>query len=220
MNKNLLIGSMVAAVWLGFPHNSDADPLPIQPVTWGVLADGGGGPIDGVLDFTQINRSIIAGYSNTAPEIFHGLMEFNLLDYPLMGSDVFFNFSIFQTTGPWPPETLPFQLYGYIGDGQITHADFSAGTLLSNFTLSSTGNMSLDVSSFVNSTLTNGDRYLGLNIRPNGNPFVNDTAYWFASPSIGPDPSVFVPEPHAFSLFTLGILLTTRLRNFRLQQVS
>ena len=221
MKKNLLIGSVVAALWLGFPHNSDADPLPIQPVTWGILADGGGrGPIDGVADYININRTIITGYSDTNPQIFHGLIEFDLLDYPLVGSDVFFNFSIFQTTGPIPPETLPFQLYGYIGDGQITHDDFSAGTLLFDFTLSSKGKRSLDVSSFVNSALTNGDRYIGLNIRPNGDPFVNGTVYWLRAPSIGPDSSVFLPEPHTVSLFALGILLTARLRTFRVQQMS
>jgi hypothetical protein len=217
MNKIWLLVLLSVTFSVGSDSPADAAAFTIRPSTWGDLADGGVGPIDGMPDLIRTDQAIIAGYSVTTPEEFHGAMEFDLQRYTFAGNNAFLNLFLFDITREPRFEGFPFQLYGYIGDGRITASDFSGGTLLSSFTPSSLGGFSIDVSSFVNQATTNDVRFLGMLIRPDGDPFINETAYWFGSPTVGGTSSTLgergvfaVSEPHGLGLITLVMLTLSR----------
>jgi hypothetical protein len=239
--RSVLKASFVFTITAWLPVATEAVPVrTIQPLAWGILADGGDGPIDGKVDFIEINQRVAAGFSDTLPETFHGLMEFDVRQ--LSDSAAFLNLRVYHATVPesGQPETLPFQLYRYVGDGRITSSDFSAGILFHDFVLSSTlsppghvtvdpKTVSVDVSSFVVAALANGDRFLGFNIRPNGDPFTNETVYFFGTPregrlgtsTLGELNGVVVPEPTTLLLFgtTMAGLGLARLRRWRQKQL-
>ena len=182
-----------------------------NPSTWGFWGDY---PIDGNVDFTEVNGRVVVGYSWNSPEEFRGVYEFSLSSFALTAVSASLRLPVYAINSSDNSfMAIPFQLYGYIGDGQVTAADYSAGTLLSSFTLSALGTLNLDVSSFVASAFSNGDQFVGFNLRPNGNPSVNNAAYYFGTPTQGPASSylaisgTIVPEPQSGLLLLSGMIL-------------
>lgn len=192
---------------------ADTNPPPVTvfpfPATWALFGDG---PIDGVPDFLEVNGRFVAGYSTTSPEVFNGVYEFSLGNLKTAAqSSVLKLQAYFINTDEGVSRTVPFQLFGYTGDGRITGADFSAGTLLSSFSLSAVGTYNIDVSSFVSTAFLNGAQFVGFNLRPNGNPITDRAAYYFGTPTQGPVSSTLVvtavPEPQVATLVLLGMLV-------------
>jgi len=225
--RALLLAAIV--VWFGWPTSRvSADPLAIAPSSWEAFADGD--PFDGTPDYFEVRHRLFAGYSNSGVGEFRSAMEFDI--NALGARPAFLNLFVDRVFTPdfgIPAEALPFQLYGYTGDGRASRSDFSAGTLLDTFVISSLGTMTLDVSSFVATVSDQSDRFAGFLIKPIGDPFTNKTNYFFASPnravgSSGPplflssslgDAGVLVPapvpEPGTFILVgTTGLALIGR----------
>jgi hypothetical protein len=195
-----------------------ADAATLNPTAWGFFSDGGGGPIDGITDYSEIHDRVVSGYSSTTPEIFRGVYEFDLRAYAHTTVAGSLQLSVYDSVfGDSGPEALPFQLYGYIGDGQATPSDFLAGSSLSSFTISSPGTYILDVSGFLASATLSGNRFVGFNVRPNGDPLVNQSAYFLGSPNTGPTSSILVvnqvPEPNLLNFCLCGVFLVSRLRS-------
>ena len=187
----------------------------LAPKAWGFFADGGGGPIDGVVDYSESNNRVVAGYSSTTPEIFRGIYEFDLNPNSFSTVSATLTLRVYEKlTGSGPTGALPFQLFGYTGNGAATSADYAAGSFVSNFTLSSIGVYTLDVSGFVTSVFNTGGRYAGFNIRPNGDPYADTTAFFLGSPNAGPPSSSLtitpVPEPGMLSFCVAWFLGSLR----------
>ena len=206
-------------VW-ALPATTIADPnspsvtYAANPATWGFIADGTSQPIDGVPEFIMVNTMVVAGYSSTSPEVFRGIYEFSLSGYSLTKVDATLRLQVYSANhGGGPVQVLPLQLFGYTGNGQVTLADYSSGSLLSSFTLSSVGQFDIDVSSFVTSAFINGNPFVGFNIRPNGDPNIDISSFYFGSPYEGPVSQLImspvVPEPHAGSIAFLGFAFLT-----------
>jgi hypothetical protein len=189
----------------------------LTPFTWATLSDGGGNPIDGVVDWVEVRSRVVGGFSWTSPEVFRGVYEFNLGSSGFTTVDANLHLRVVEL-GREPANPISFQLYGYTGDGQITAADYAAGTLVSAFTVSSLGTIDVDVSAFMSSAFLRGDQYVGFNIRPSGGPSFNDTYFIFASPTYGQPSSTLmiaqVPEPSTIALAVIGAGLFSR-RFFR-----
>ncbi|MGF1480108.1 MAG: PEP-CTERM sorting domain-containing protein [Cyanophyceae cyanobacterium] len=205
MKTRLLTTIAFLTTVVGF-QSAQAAELSLTPSTWGTLTDGGSEEIDGVVDFISVEDEVIAGYSSTAPEEFQGNLEFGVIEFTVQSmtfiESAFLNLLNYDDSGS--SESLPFQLYGYIGDGQITASDFLAGNLLADFTLDFTGNpesVAIDVTDYVSQVVAAGNEVVGFNIRPDGNPQENNTAYFFSSPAAGPGSSTLdieaqpIPEP-------------------------
>jgi hypothetical protein len=161
-----------------------------------------------MVDYVSVNSSVAGGYSSTAPEVFRGVYEFNLGSYGFTTVAASLRLSVVEV-GFEPAKAIPFLVYGYTGNGQIAAEDYSAGTLVSGFTLSSLGTLEVDVSSFLSSAFARNDRFVGFNIRPDGDPYADDNYYIFATPAYGPPSSTLsltqVPEPSAMSVAALGV---------------
>lgn len=206
--------SLVLVFVLGvLVSRADTNPPPVTvfpfPATWAFFGDG---PIDGVPDYLEVNSRFIAGYSTTSPEAFNGVYEFNIGGLKSAAqSSVLKLQAYYINTDAGVSTTIPFRLFGYTGDGRITGADFSAGTLLSSFSLSAVGTYNIDVSSFVSTAFLNGARFVGFNLRPNGNPITDHAAYYFGTPTQGPVSSSLVvtavPEPQVATMLLFGMLV-------------
>lgn len=208
-----LAGNVAPAVVPRPPPTAVALP----PSAWGFLSDGGVGPIDGTVDYSEANVRVVGGYASTTPEMFRGIYEFDLSDHNLPAVSASLSLQVYDSrSGFGPAEAIPFRLYGYIENGQVTAMDYSAGALLSTFTISSLGTFDVDVSSFVSSALFNGNQFVGFNLRPNGNPNVNHTAYYFGTPAQGPISSTLaispIPEPRSYNLILPGAIFLRLLR--------
>jgi hypothetical protein len=178
----------------------------LSPVAWAFFGDGGGGPIDGGVDYTEVSTRVFVGYSSTTPEVFRGIYEFDLNAFAATTVNAQL---LLRATYSLGVESVPAQLWGYIGNGSASAADFSAGSLLSDFNLAAAGLYTLDVSAFVSAAIQNGFRYVGFNIRPNGDPYANDTSYQLGTPAEGPTSTLqvaAVPEPSAAALLCLALV--------------
>ena len=173
------------------------------------------------------NPAFVVDYS-FIPNLFEerSLMEFDLNTYLPNGSNGFLNLyliggvddaSIFFDAALVPEgyrttisNPLNIAVYGYVGDGILSaNNDYNQGTLLDTFTQSQTGAFSVDLSTYVNSTIQDGNRWLGINLRPIIDPNVSQNVYFYhrpptfgikgdapsASPLQGLPPPNAVPEP-------------------------
>ncbi|RZI84329.1 MAG: hypothetical protein EOP38_09500 [Rubrivivax sp.] len=221
--KPVTLSKLALCAWLAVPCVSQASFVTLGPSHWATMADGGGGPIDGQVDFVELNDRIIAGYSSTTPEVFHGLFQFDLSGLILASQKVVLELPVYASaSGFMPPEPIAFQLYGFVSNAPLASPQFFAGSFLADFTVLANGMKSVDVASFVHQALADGHRYAGFNIRPHGDPLVNDTSYWFGSPGAGPTSVSLalgdkppISEPGAVALLLSGLMVGVALARVR-----
>jgi len=62
--------------------------------------------------------------------------------------------------------TLRFwEIYGFVGDGQLTNADFDAGVYVTSVSYNGEQTLTVDVTSFVNTLIASGEQYVGFAFR-------------------------------------------------------
>jgi len=96
--------------------------------------------------------------------------------------------------------TFTVDLYGYRGDGQVTGADYDVGTYIGSPTWSRygspTGEFQFDITGFVNSQLSLGAAFIGLNMRaPSPSSHCCSTTFIYFDGGTGDNPPTLTLQP-------------------------
>jgi len=116
----------------------------------------------------------------------------------------------------------PVDIYGYVGDGQVTASDFDVGTYLKTATwhryAPDADTFVIDLTDFVNQQLGLGASIIGLNLRPGDESFCSNCniAFIYFDGAGGDHPPTLsletVPLPSAAWLFVSGLGLMRWMR--------
>ena len=160
---------LAGVVVLSIGRSAAADPIVTKPTASGEFVDRS--PIDGAgLEFFVGSQNVALGPS-AETRVFY---EFSLAGVTVKRSE----FATFSITRSEPfsecaslspcPELSRMDVFGYVGDGVITLADYTAGTFLGSVTEVPLEGRSLkvDVTSFVSGLLSKGDGFAGIALRP------------------------------------------------------
>lgn len=162
-------------------------------------------------------------YNTHAPCFRHGIVEFGLVGSGI--TSVSSATVILRDGGVGNMEGSSFtvDLYGYVGDGQVTADDYSIGTYIGSATWSRyglpEGEFAIDVTGYVNNQLSLGTEFIGLNIRaPLQTSNCCTTSFLYFDGGTGDNPPTLtlqpVPAPATALLLgtALGLLGWTRRR--------
>lgn len=177
------------------------------------------GPQDGVFDaFTPLNFGSV---NNNGFTSFRTAVEFDLSAVPTGAVVNAATLTTFANVNDGPREIA---LYGYAGDGSISLADFSLGSLVASATVNPVAGLQtviFDATAFLDTLVAGNATFAGFNLREDPANSVNLGVMGFmelpARLSIGFTVGA-VPAPPAIWLFTsgaLGLLLAKRLRRRR-----
>lgn len=160
--------------------------------------------VQGLIRIEPIS-GFVAGPNPDYIEIFHqntddsrGIVEFNIssLTAPVSSAQIFLTRASVGF-GTFPPKT--FNALGYVGNGTLELADYSAGTTASPFLYGGELTASVDVTTFVNS-LVGSTTFVGFTLLKDSEPaFVgarfNQISLGQPFASLEVDPAGPVPEP-------------------------
>jgi hypothetical protein len=143
----------------------------------GSIQDGLDFPKDGIPD--RVNDGTIVQVLNVArpnnPFEDRGAIEFNISQFPPAPAQVNLVLNRFAANGPFP---FRVDVYTYEGDGLLSLADFSAGTLFTSFDYAGESVVRLDVTAFVAGLVNSKKTFAGFVLRtvpspiPSNGPFV------------------------------------------------
>jgi hypothetical protein len=193
------IAVLAALVVLSTVRSATAEPIVIRPTAIGELVDRS--PIDGAGLELFLGAENVALGPSAETRVFY---EFSLAGVTMKRSE----FATFSVTRRQPfsecaslspcPELNRIDVYGYTGDGAITVADYTGGTLLGSVTEVPLEGRSLkvDVTSFISGLLSEGNAFAGIALRPG-----SQGGAGFHEPTLN-----VVPEPSTLVLVATAAL--------------
>jgi hypothetical protein len=128
----------------------------LEPVADGIVEDGLEAPEDGIPD-AVLDGSVVQLLD--VPRFEHrGIIEFSLANLSAPISRAKLELPVFASNGPFP---FTVDVFAYSGDGLLTLADWSGGTLLQSFVYRHKKVVRLDVTSAVREALASGQQFIG-----------------------------------------------------------
>lgn len=210
-----LLPSLLALLVLVGTSTAHADPVRLTPVVLGELVDRS--PIDGGNLELFIRAQNVALGPSAETRVFY---EFSLAGVAMTPSAS----ATFAAIRAEPfsecaalipcPELGSVEIYGYAGDGAVTLADYDAGTLLGSVTpVPLQGQrLSLDISAFVRTLLSDGSRFAGIALRTGSQGGAGFRDAEVAEVGV-------VPEPSTLALIATGLVGYAG-RHWRRQKLS
>lgn len=145
--RNILMIFVLLAL-LSFPYSVYA--LNISPAVDGFIRNGS-------ILFTNLIQVLDApGQSE------RGIVEFPLDSACTPIKRATLRLHVFNSSGSYP---FNINVYSYAGDGSLTAADYSAGTLTTNFAFNGTETVDVDVTDSVLTLINDHSNYAGFNLR-------------------------------------------------------